>query len=163
MMKRKLSSNKAFSLSETLVTVLLLSIVLSAVTVGIGAVINSYKKIVLKADGMTLLSTIAISIDADLSSATNYNSADKTFISGARGYKMTYDNRDGQVCVIVKDKVIPVATGAAHTDKLISEISDFGMTDDCFSYKLTIKSKADNKPVVEQVYKVRPYDLGIES
>ena len=162
-MVRKIKNENAFSLSETLITVLLLTIVLSAVTTGIGAVINSYKKIVLKADGMTLLSTIAVSIDADLSSATGYNSVDKSFFSGARGYKMSYDNRDGQVCVIAKDRVIPIATSAAHTDKLTSEISGFELVNNCFSYTITVKSKADNKTVAEQNYVVRPYDLGIET
>ncbi|MCR5097195.1 MAG: prepilin-type N-terminal cleavage/methylation domain-containing protein [Erysipelotrichaceae bacterium] len=177
----KLSNKRGFSLSETLITVLLLGIVLSGISGGIVAAKNAYEKVVMKADGMTLLSTVAVSIEADLSTADlsaarqpkTIEIDDKEyckFYSGIRGYSMYFFNPglgseyEGQICLMAPgDVVIPVATDKTHTDKLYSVLSEepgetFRFENGCFKYKIYVKSKKNDKIIVEQEYVIRPYN-----
>lgn len=170
-------NRNGFSLSETLVTVLLMSIVLSFVTAGVIAVRDSYIKIVQKADAMTLLSTIALGMEADLNSADKVRLWDETvengdgtsetktvlrFKSGIRGYDMSFDTVDDEICVIAYGdgnfkQTIPVATSAAHTSKLKSELSyiNYNFDKGYFTYKITIKSKDKDSVVSEEEYVTR--------
>jgi len=174
-MKGDVRSNKGFTLSETLITLLLMSIILTAVVTGISAASRAYRSIVLKADGMTLLSTVAVGMEADLSTATNIREVTEDgesrwcFSSGARGYDMYFFNDEdkGQVCVQApKNVVIPVTTDAAHTDRLKSQISSDGLVYDTengyFEFTIQIIEKksdpSDNSNIVaEQRYIIRPY------
>ena len=177
-MLSKLDDMKGASLSETLITVLLLSIVLVAVVSGIAAASNSYQKIVRKAEAMTLLSTISISMEADLASATNTplnkpvtvtdsdgSSITKEvvlFKSGLRGYNMYFDTRDDEICVIaVKDGIdkvtIPVATKAAHANYLRSELlmQPWDVNKGYFEYEISIYY--NDQMIASQDYVTRPY------
>ena len=177
-MNLKTSRNKklGFTLSETLIAILLMSIVLAAITTGIVAAKNSYEKIVVKADALTLLSTVSLSVEGDLGSATNIASSDidvtledgstakqrvYTFTSGLRGYNMYFDNRNDMVSAVIpgpENIVIPVASDKAHTSKLRSEITfnnDY-MVDKYFVYTITIRNKEDNKVLAQQLYKIKP-------
>ncbi len=173
----RLTNKNGFSLSETLITVLLMSIILSFITVGIIVVRDSYLKIVQKADGMTLLSTIAMGMEADFNSADNVRYWDETienedgtsqtktvirFKSGIRGYDMSFDTVNDQICVVAyaesnAKQYIPVATLATHTNKLKSELSSlsYNFEKGYFEYKITIKAKSNDSVVVEEEYATR--------
>ena len=66
---------KGSSLAEMLITVLLMGIVLTAVSSGTGAVIQAYRKIVMKAEAMTLMSTITNTINGELKNIANLDRA----------------------------------------------------------------------------------------
>lgn len=63
---KKIRSSKGTSLAETLVTVLILSLVFTAVTAGAGAAYHAYKQVREKADAETLLSTSILAVSEDL-------------------------------------------------------------------------------------------------
>lgn len=156
-----------------------MSIILAGVGTGIISATNSYRKIVQKADAMTLLSTIAISIEADMASArkspippTRITIVDEEghetlgpyrFDSGIRNYPIYYDNIDGQICCVADDNgtniVIPVATEAAHTYNLESEIEYSYNSDGYFEYTIKINTKKDasgnNKNILNVDYVTR--------
>ncbi len=171
-MRKIYAEKKGFSLSETLVAMLLLSIVLSAVTAGITAVRNSYLKIIQKADAMTLLSTIAISMEADLSSAQNVEELSEggyRFKSGARGYAMQFDTVNDMISVVAQDSIdgdiiIPVTTDAGHTKDLCSELTSitYNNVERYFEYTITIKSRPKgvdaSRDILSQNYVTRVED-----
>ena len=177
-MNNRKNKQAGFSLSETLITVLLLTIVLSAVTVGITAVRNSYKRIVLKADAMTLLSTIAVSMEADFCSATGISETPielddgqmvYPFKSGIRGYSMyfcnkAYDENANMVSVHVADMDIPVTTNEAHTSSLSSRMNyTYDKINGCFRYHIDIyergtESGGNPKIITGMDYVTRPYE-----
>ena len=68
--RKKLQSTSAFSLSETLMAVLLLSIVFTAVGGGVVVMQRNYSTIVVRAEQQTTLATAVAVVSADLESAT---------------------------------------------------------------------------------------------
>jgi prepilin-type N-terminal cleavage/methylation domain-containing protein len=103
---KKLANRKGMSLAETLVTVIIFSVVLLAVTAGSAASYRVYKQVREKADAETLLSTAVLAVCEDL-----YNASDvvteastavipsdggfspvKYFYNAALGYNETFTN-----------------------------------------------------------------------
>lgn len=85
-------NRRGISLAETLVTVLLLSIVLSAVTAGAAASLRLYREIRKKADAQTLLSTAVMAVSENL----YYSRDDQNgsfYSETAKGW-VTYSNED---------------------------------------------------------------------
>ena len=133
----KLNKNGA-SLAETLVTVLLLVIVLSAVTTGVHAMTTSYYKIRRKANAESLLMTASDVIRGDLrNSIAVYSenesggqtlSLDRFYCesrysvinyqngNGNEGIQVTYYNDDGSTTSK------PLVTSATNTDELYTYI-----------------------------------------
>jgi len=70
---KKLHSRAGFNLTETLMTVLLLTIVLGAITGGIAAAQRAYTKIRMKSDAQMLLSTTITEISAEFERARSLN------------------------------------------------------------------------------------------
>lgn len=66
---KKLNSKAGFNLTETLVTILLMTIVLSAVTGGIEAARRAYQSVRLKADAQMLLATTITEISTEFERA----------------------------------------------------------------------------------------------
>ena len=179
----KLNETIGSSLSETLVTVLLLSIVLLAVVSGIDAARNSYSKIVRKAEAMTLLSTISVGMEADLASAettpvnTNVTVSKDDgstevrsvvqFKSGMRGYMMYFDTIKNsetgldEICVIgiggSSNVIIPVATNAAHAKYLQSRLEMEPWDADKGYFEYTISILYNDQVITSQNYVTRPY------
>lgn len=85
---KRLCTNAGASLSETLVTVLLLSIVLSAMVAGIPAVMSAYRNVRLKADAQTLLATAVSAVTEEVRWAD-----DLTFDNGTNGTYEFYSSR----------------------------------------------------------------------
>ena len=67
--KRKLRSNKAFTLAETLLAVLILLMVSTIVATGIPAARNAYEKVVLASNAEVLLSTTISTLRNELGTA----------------------------------------------------------------------------------------------
>ena len=178
--------NGGFSLSETLITVLLMSIILSGLTTGIVALKNSYEKIILKADALTLLATISESMEADFASASSVivshaddgslikdgestNNCLITFNSGKRNYIMSFVNNDGMISISTTKVTNPfsVTTRGEHTSKLNSVLKNLQYidpdesvsSDEYFTYTIVIEtSNSPAKEVLSQDFVVRKYE-----
>ncbi len=116
--RSKLQNTEGFTLSEMLMTVLLISLVGMAITGGIVAARNVYQRISLRADAQTLLATTVSALTEDLASVTSCTDADGKDVvqgedksknvvvdlivngeteniyvyAGSRGYQMQYKN-----------------------------------------------------------------------
>lgn len=112
-MRRKLHNTNGFTLSETLMTVVLIGLITMAMAGGIVAAKNVYQRISLRADAQTLLATTVSAVTEDLSSVTscdalqssgssqqavtliqegNPTGSNDFFYAGDRGYEMQYQN-----------------------------------------------------------------------
>lgn len=112
-MRRKLHNTNGFTLSETLMTVVLIGLITMAMAGGIVAARNVYQRISLRADAQTLLATTVSAITEDLSSVTSCDALQSSgssqqevtliqsgtptgsndfFYAGDRGYEMQYQN-----------------------------------------------------------------------
>jgi len=99
--RKKLNSQSGFNLTEMLVTILLMTIVLGAVTSGIEAARRAYKSVKLKADGQMLLATSITELSAEFERARLLNGSAtlpsietpiSNFYSEVRGGNVTLNN-----------------------------------------------------------------------
>lgn len=112
-LRDKIYSEEGFTLSETLMTVVLIGLITMAMAGGIVAAKNVYQRISLRADAQTLLATTVSAVTEDLSSVSSCdalqssgssqqavtlildgNLAESTafFYAESRGYRMQYRN-----------------------------------------------------------------------
>lgn len=113
-MRRKLHNTNGFTLSETLMTVVLIGLVTMAMAGGIVAAKNVYQRISLRADAQTLLATTVSAVTEDLSSVSSCDALQSSgssqqtvtliqddgnpiesnafFYAESRGYRMQYRN-----------------------------------------------------------------------
>ena len=112
-MRRKLHNTNGFTLSETLMTVVLIGLVTMAMAGGIVAARNVYQRISLRADAQTLLATTVSAVTEDLSSVSSCDALQSSgssqteaaliqegnsvgsnafFYAESRGYRMQYRN-----------------------------------------------------------------------
>lgn len=112
-MRRKLHNTNGFTLSETLMTVVLIGLITMAMAGGIVAAKNVYQRISLRADAQTLLATTVSAVTEDLSSVSSCDAlqssgssqteaaliqegtpvgANAFFYAESRGYRMQYRN-----------------------------------------------------------------------
>lgn len=112
-MRRKLHNTNGFTLSETLMTVVLIGLITMAMAGGIVAAKNVYQRISLRADAQTLLATTVSAVTEDLSSVSSCDALQSSgssqqevtliqsgtptgsnafFYAGDRGYEMQYQN-----------------------------------------------------------------------
>lgn len=112
-MRRKLHNTNGFTLSETLMTVVLIGLITMAMAGGIVAAKNVYQRISLRADAQTLLATTVSAVTEDLSSVSSCDALQSSgssqqavtlirdgnpvepaafFYAESRGYRMQYRN-----------------------------------------------------------------------
>lgn len=112
-MRRKLHNTNGFTLSETLMTVVLIGLVTMAMAGGIVAARNVYQRISLRADAQTLLATTVSAVTEDLASVSSCDALQSSgssqteaaliqegnpvgsnafFYAESRGYRMQYRN-----------------------------------------------------------------------
>lgn len=112
-MRRKLHNTNGFTLSETLMTVVLIGLITMAMAGGIVAAKNVYQRISLRADAQTLLATTVSAVTEDLSSVSSCDAMQSSgssqteaaliengtpvgsnafFYAESRGYRMQYRN-----------------------------------------------------------------------
>ena len=70
-LRNKIHSEEGFTLSETLMTVVLIGLITMAMAGGIAAAKNVYQRISLRADAQTLLATTVSAVTEDLSSVSS--------------------------------------------------------------------------------------------
>lgn len=91
--KKKLHEKKGASLSEVLVTVLIMSIAMAAITVGITAAVRVYHQVRTKAEAQVLMSTTIAALSQDLQSATEAPNGELgSFYSAYRGSYISFVN-----------------------------------------------------------------------
>lgn len=112
-LRDKIHSEEGFTLSETLMTVVLIGLITMAMAGGIVAAKNVYQRISLRADAQTLLATTVSAVTEDLSSVSSCDALQSSgssqqaviliqdgnpvgsndfFYAGDRGYEMQYQN-----------------------------------------------------------------------
>ena len=112
-LRDKIHSEEGFTLSETLVTVVLIGLITMAMAGGIVAAKNVYQRISLRADAQTLLATTVSAVTEDLSSVSSCDALQSSgssqqavtliekgnpvepaafFYAESRGYRMQYRN-----------------------------------------------------------------------
>lgn len=136
LIRRKLNNKSGFNLAETLVTVILLTIVLSAVTGGIEAARRAYKNVRLKSDAQMLLATTITEISTEFERARNLelgeNNVISSYYSECRGGNAVLENgSDTKGIVISINSGVPVTLVTEGTrgietlyTKFTSEASD---------------------------------------
>ena len=96
-LRKKLNSKAGFNLTETLVTILLMTIVLSAITGGIEAARRTYQSVRLKADAQMLLATTITEVSAEFERARDIEvESDQSigkFYSERRGGYVSFENK----------------------------------------------------------------------
>ena len=90
-MRKKLHSTEGFTLSETLMTVVLIGLVTTVMAGGIVAARNVYQRISLRADAQTLLATTVSALTEDLSSVTSCEDGAEITSGSSRGYYYVKD------------------------------------------------------------------------
>ena len=111
-LRDKIHSEEGFTLSETLITVVLIGLITMAMAGGIVAAKNVYQRISLRADAQTLLATTVSAVTEDLSSVSSCDALQSSgssqtetaliqkgtpvsnafFYAESRGYQMQYRN-----------------------------------------------------------------------
>lgn len=112
-LRDKIHSEEGFTLSETLMTVVLIGLITMAMAGGIVAAKNVYQRISLRADAQTLLATTVSAVTEDLSSVSSCDAlqslgssqteaaliqegtpvgSNAFFYAESRGYRMQYRN-----------------------------------------------------------------------
>jgi hypothetical protein len=91
----KLKSARGVTLAETLISVLLLTIVLTAVVGGSQMLLRVYHNVRIKADAQTLMSTAMLAITDDLYTAKDWDTADASVTSNAGA---DLDHTDSFMC-----------------------------------------------------------------
>lgn len=112
-LRDKIHSEEGFTLSETLMTVVLIGLITMAMAGGIVAAKNVYQRISLRADAQTLLATTVSAVTEDLSSVSSCDAllssgssqtetaliqkgkpvgSNTFFYAESRGYRMQYRN-----------------------------------------------------------------------
>lgn len=143
-------SREGFSLTEMLVTVLLMSLATLAIAAGITAAVRTYRSMTLKAEAQTLLGTAIAAVDddfaaADLSTLTiGSDGSEASFYSGNRGYEVHIHNGGDTIYMTdagnsgssvssgsVSDSAsgaIPIVTTQTRTQNLKLQIKDISIT-----------------------------------
>ncbi len=145
--RNRIKSRKGFSLTEMLVTVLLMSLATLAVAAGVTAAVRTYRSMTLKAEAQTLLGTAIASVDDDFASADlstlTIGENEASFFSGNRGYEVHIHN-DGDTIYLTDAQssspdsdnsksasasgAIPIVTTKTRTQNLKLQIKDISIT-----------------------------------
>ncbi len=177
--RSRLQNTNGFTLSETLMTVVLIGLVTMAMAGGIVAARNVYQRISLRADAQTLLGTTVSAITEDLSSVTSCDfgsslqnsgteialQTDGTgayYYAGSRGYSMQYVNgtdkhKENGIQVQSQSGVsIPLLPHKVQTRDLYAYIASISVTKPqsgdggYFTLVIQIKNSKKNDQVVEE-------------
>ena len=176
--KHKKSIRRAgFSLSETLLAVLLLSIIFLAATVGVRALYNAYQKITVQAEAQVLLSTAVSEITNDIHGVTQVKRTAADPDNPAAGYSYQYyttarntfiyyenaasgdTNKGIKVVSGVSGNKVGLLPDAANTQKLYTQITGatFDETKGVFSCTVNIYREGESKLYESTQLFIRPY------
>ena len=122
--RKKKSRTSGFTLAETLMVVLIVSILSAAVAGGTIVVINAYVKITLKANAQTVLSTTVTALESEFPYASDVGreAENPSFLSGVSGVRVSFQSDPGSNIYIhyTSDSLTdqPLLTEKTVTDEL---------------------------------------------
>ncbi len=166
--KAKLNK-KGFTISETLVSLLILALVITLTGGGIVVVKNAYERVTMRANAQTLLSTTMTKVgnelryaeDIDTSSADADGKVDTpAFTNGKTNLKMIFANDSSKGIVErynygTKHQDMQILSDKTMTDGLVSSIKyTYDKNKKLFSATITVSKNSGM--VYEQTIKVRP-------
>ncbi len=169
-MKRLLTDAGA-SLSETLVTVLLLSIVLAAMVAGIPAVMSAYRNVRLKADAQTLLATAvsAVTEEARWAEDVTFDNGTYEFYSSRQNARVKLVNGSygtSEAGLSASGIFIKTADGTSSRQLLTQKTQTLGLyasiqpiqrDNQCVNYTISVFSSEDSTAPLESTdLSVRP-------
>jgi Tfp pilus assembly protein PilV len=171
-MKRLLTDAGA-SLSETLVTVLLLSIVLAAMVAGIPAVMSAYRNVRLKADAQTLLATAvsAVTEEARWAEDVTFDNGTYEFYSSRQNARVklvngSYGTSEAGLSASGIFIFIKTADGTSSRQLLTQKTQTLGLyasiqpiksDNQCVNYTISVFSSEDSTAPLESTdLSVRP-------
>ncbi|MCI6853725.1 MAG: prepilin-type N-terminal cleavage/methylation domain-containing protein [Firmicutes bacterium] len=165
---KKLNNSKAFTLSELLAVVLILSLIMTTLAGGLTVVRTAYEKITLKAESATLMSTVITKVTDELRFASDVEvngDGVVTFESGIRGYRISIENitdSEGKTQNIgIKTNqgdspiVQPLVSEKILSEGVVPEISLSYNTDKGL-FDVTVTVKKGDTTVVNQKFYVTP-------
>ena len=138
--RKKLNSKAGFNLAETLMTVLLMTIVLSAITAGIEAARRAYRNVRMKSDAQMLLATTITELSAEYERARYLNGSDALPAEGASIVNYFSEYRGGWVRLgnagAAKDKDdqnVGIVIGGVAEDYSVTSSTDLAKEDNTSS------------------------------
>lgn len=164
-LKKKLNRRSGFTLSETLLTVLIISIVFGSLTGGFAVMKKAYKQVTEKSNAGMMLSIASKRMESDVRTAGNIvvddNGVVKCFTSYKRNAIISYNHSDDGIKIIVtndnknddKNKCLLSEKECPGGLKLDYVYESFKLSEDkrYITIKLQVKDK-DDKVVEEQEY-----------
>jgi len=166
--KKKLN-NKGFTLSETMMSLLILGLVIVITGGGIVVVKNSYQRITMKSHAQTLMSTSITKVSEDLRFAEDIDtdSADAAgsvespqFTNSETGYRTRFTNDidKGIMRTYIygtNSRSERLLTDKTMTDGLIPSIS-YSYDTNAGVFKVTVTVSRNDKTISEQEVSIRP-------
>lgn len=170
---KRLCTNAGASLSETLVTVLLLSIVLSAMVAGIPAVMSAYRNVRLKADAQTLLATAVSAVTEEVRWAEDvtFDNGTYEFYSSRQNarVKLVNGSYDTSEAGLSSNGIfIQTADGTSRRQLLTQKTQTLGLyasisippnqiNNHCVNYRISVFSSENRNAPLESIdLSVRP-------
>lgn len=167
MFREKVKEEKGMTLTETLVSLLLMSMVMLIIGNGVIAFKSVYGKTVMRAEAMSLLASLSSAMNADLKSAKNMTfEGDELqfFTSEHRGYEIRFVNsveeeRGGNFEAVFIEtynyetlgtKLMPVLPGAAYAGKLSAKINGIRLMGDYLEYTIEIHNRTTDELILSQ-------------
>lgn len=127
-LKSKLGGKRGFSLTELLITIVVLALLTVAINVGIGGAGIAYKKITLSSEASVLVSTVSEAVSDELSYATKINVDNGTYRSAVygSGTKISTDT-EGHIVVAAGGTEFQLLNDKTYTSGLQTTIAiDYG-------------------------------------
>lgn len=179
--KKIIRRRAGFSLSETLLAVLLLAIIFLAATVGVRALYNAYQKITVQAEAQVLLSTAVSEITNDIHGVTQVKKTpvsptDPTagwnyqYYTTSRNTFISYGNAaaDSSIKGItvtsgISGKTVGLLPDAANTQKLYTQIENatFDESKNVFSCTVNILREGESKVYESTQLYIHPYSRNL--
>ena len=134
-LRRKLKSKVGFTLTELLLTTLILLMVSSVVAVGVPTAANAYFKVIDAANAQILLSTTVTRLKSELSLASYVSGDGNSIVYSTNGVHKTI-SKDAEKGIQVKtneeaeaQQLVPKAiTNSLRSNNMVSEYGDRGIT-----------------------------------
>lgn len=143
-----------FTLAETLLTVALLGIVLSVVGAAFMAMRETYTKVTLKAEALTLYSTAEMELSDQMHNASDITTDNNnvSFISDGMTYAYVNDSDKG---ILLTTGGEPLVTDKTNSSGLYTAFDNYSYQNGVFTMNLQVKHGTDI--IYQHKIKVKPY------
>ncbi len=150
----KKRNNAGFTLAETLLTVALLGIVLSVVGAAFMAMRETYTKVTLKAEALTLYSTAEMELSDQMHNASDITTDNDQLSFVSDGLTYTYAN-DSDKGILLQADGDPLVTDKTNSSDLYTAFDNYSYDNGVFTMNLQVKHGSDI--IYEHEIKVKPY------